>query len=108
MSMQSADSMRSSRYDVRALWLQDRPNGVVNERRKSGSARGTIVQRSVPALNMDHAYYQGHIGGGFLSRQFTYSLHCLHAVVWKLQLPASCSAQGVSGSLSVHLGKFCC
>ena len=97
MSMQTADSMGSPRCDVRMLWLQDRPNGVVNERRNSGSARGTIVQRSVPVLNMDHTYYQGYNGGGFLSEHFKYSLHGLHAVVWKLQVPASCSAQGESG-----------
>ena len=87
MSMQSADSMRSSRCDVRALWLQDRPNGVVNERRNSGSARGTIVQRSVPALNMDHAYYQGHNGGGF-SRQ---TIHILSALL-------ACCGLAVAGS----------
>lgn len=48
-------------YIFNAVFLmQDRPNGVVNERRNSIAAHGgTIVQRSVPALNMDHSYYQG-------------------------------------------------
>ncbi len=48
-------------YIFNAVFLmQDRPNGVVNERRNTIAAHGgTIVQRSVPALNMDHSYYQG-------------------------------------------------
>ena len=44
--------------------MQDRPNGVVNERRNTAAARGTIVQRTVPALGMDHHYYQGSTAGG--------------------------------------------
>ena len=43
--------------------LQDRPSGVVNERRNTAAARGTVVQRSVPALGMDHHCYQGGTAG---------------------------------------------
>ena len=47
--------------------VQDRPNGVVSERRNTAAARGAIIQRSVPALGMDHVYYKGGASGDALA-----------------------------------------